>query len=78
MFKKLLIFLFINMTMLELASFFYIKYVNTNIQMPSYSFVNVNSKFWTFSNEHFGVWHQPSSSYLHKKACFTQTYTSNA
>ena len=78
MVKKLLAFVFVFIAMLELASYFYIKYVNTNIQMPSYSFVNVNSKFWTFSNEHFGVWHQPSSSYLHKKACFTQTYASNA
>ena len=64
--------------MLELASFLYIKYINTNIQMPSYSFVNVNSKFWTFNDEYFGVCHHPSSTYLHKKACFTETYASNA
>ena len=64
--------------MLEVASYFYIKYINTNIQMPSYSLVNVNSKFWTFSDEHFGVWHHPSSTYLHKKPCFTAQYASNA
>ena len=78
MVKKLLAFVFVFIAMLELASYFYIKYVNTNIQMPSYSLVNVNSKFWTFNDEHFGVWHQPSSTYLHKKPCFTQRYASNA
>ena len=78
MLKKLLFFVVIFIAMLEAASYFYIKYVNTNIQMPSYSLVNVNSKFWTFSDAHFGVWHHPSSTYLHKKPCFTQTYTSNA
>ena len=45
MLKKLLVFVVTFIAMLELASFLYIKYVNTNIQMPSYSFVNVNSKF---------------------------------
>lgn len=78
MLKKLLFLLVIFIAMLEAASYFYIKYVNTNIQMPSYSLVNVNSKFWTFSDEHFGVWHHPSSTYLHKKPCFTQSYASNA
>lgn len=78
MLKRFLFFLFMLIAMLEVASYFYIKYINTNIQMPSYSLVNVNSKFWTFSDEHFGVWHHPSSTYLHKKACFTAQYASNA
>lgn len=78
MLKRFLIFLFMLIAMLEVASYFYIKYINTNIQMPSYSLVNVNSKFWTFSDEHFGVWHHPSSTYLHKKPCFTAQYASNA
>lgn len=78
MLKKLLFFFVILLAMLETASYFYIKDINTNIQLPSYSFVNVNSKFWTFSDAHFGVWHHPSSSYLHKKPCFTAHYTANA
>ena len=78
MLKKILFFLVTLTILLEVASYFYIKYVNTNIQLPSYSFVNVNSKFWTFSDEHFGVWHQPSSTYVHKKPCFTAQYASNA
>lgn len=78
MIKKVLIFAATLFVLLEFFSFIYIKFINTNIQMPSYSFVNVNSKFWTFNDKHFGVWHNPSSTYFHKKPCFEATYTSNA
>ena len=48
------------------------------IQRPSYCLSNVWSRFWTDSNPHFGVWHDPHSVYKHVTRDFRLTYTANA
>lgn len=52
MFKKLFsflrqffIFLFILVVLLEITSYVYIRFINQNIPLPTYSFVNAGSKF---------------------------------
>jgi len=62
----------------EAACYIYIRWFNTNIPLPTYTFINANSRFWVPVNKHFGVWHEPHSAYLHNKACFNVTYTANS
>ena len=47
------------------------------IQRPSYCLSNVWSRFWTDSNPHFGVWHDPHSVYKHVTRDFRLTYKAN-
>ncbi|WP_243544829.1 GDSL-type esterase/lipase family protein [Pseudodesulfovibrio tunisiensis] len=75
--KQALVFILILAFLLELGSWLYIKYVNPNIPLPTYSFVNAGSKFWVILDEHFGVWHEPDSHYLHNKSCFVVEYDAN-
>lgn len=76
--KQFGLWLVIMIGLLELSSFLYIKYINPNIPLPTYSMVNAGSKFWVEIDEHFGVWHKPGSSYLHNKSCFVVKYQANA
>ncbi len=76
--KSCVIFILILAVMLEAASWLYIKYVNTDIPLPTYSFVNAGSKFWVLIDKRFGVWHAPGSSYLHNKSCFVVEYQANS
>ncbi|MBU4523981.1 MAG: SGNH/GDSL hydrolase family protein [Desulfomicrobium sp.] len=69
--------LLITAFMLELCSFLYIRYADTNVPLPTYSFINAGSNFWTYCSPHFGVWHEAGSSYLHHKSCFAVFYTAN-
>ncbi len=76
--KPVMIFLGILIVLLESASWVYIRFINQDVPLPTYSFVNAGSKFWVNIDEHFGVWHMPGSRYLHNKACFTVEYTANS
>lgn len=76
--KQFGIFLFILIVLLEGTSYLYIRFINQNIPLPTYSFVNAGSKFWVYIDEHFGVWHQPHSHYLHNKSCFVVEYSANS
>lgn len=75
--KGFFVFLFVLVVLLEAGSYLYIRFVNTNIPMPTYSFVNAGTKFWVYIDEHFGVWHAPHSEYLHNKSCFVEKYEAN-
>jgi len=48
------------------------------IQRPSYCLSNIWSRYWTDSNPHFGVWHDPHSVYKHVTRDFRLTYKANA
>lgn len=76
-FKKSFFILIITALLLEICSFFYIRYAETNVPLPTYSFINAGSKFWTYCSPHFGVWHEAGSKYLHNKSCFAVLYTAN-
>ena len=76
--KGLGVFLIVFIVLLEAASYVYIRFVNQNIPLPTYSFVNAGSKFWKFIDPHFGVWHSPNSEYLHNKSCFVVQYSANS
>lgn len=76
--KQAGVFLLILIVLLEVASYIYIRFINQNIPLPTYSFVNAGSKFWVYIDKHFGVWHSPGSEYLHNKSCFVVKYTANS
>jgi hypothetical protein len=76
--KQFFIFLFVLIVLLEIGSYVYIRFINQNIPLPTYSFVNAGSKFWVYIDKHFGVWHSPHSQYLHNKSCFVVKYHANA
>jgi hypothetical protein len=76
--KQALIFIGVMVVLLETASWVYIRFINQNVPLPTYSFVNAGSRFWVNIDEHFGVWHEPGSKYLHNKSCFAVQYTANS
>ena len=49
------------------------------IKCPEPVYSNRNTgRFWANISQEFGVWHQPYSSYTHKKSCFNVTYVANS
>lgn len=49
------------------------------IRLPSYSLaVARKPRFWTDSNPHFGVWHEPNASVRHTLSCVDVNYHSNS
>ena len=78
MLKNTTIFILIFACFLEIASWLYIRFINPNIPLPTYSFVNASSKFWVYIDKNFGVWHEPNSNYLHNKSCFVVQYHANS
>ncbi|MBI5518755.1 MAG: SGNH/GDSL hydrolase family protein [Desulfovibrio sp.] len=76
--RQACIFLGVFIVALELTSWLYIRFVNQNIALPTYSLVNAGSKFWVAIDPNFGVWHRPGSRYLHNKSCFTVEYVANS
>jgi len=49
-----------------------------NIQMPSYRFSNITSRFWVDLHPVFGVWHGPNSSYRHVTTSYKVFYQANS
>ncbi|QJB57273.1 hypothetical protein [Pseudodesulfovibrio sp. zrk46] len=76
--RGVFIFLFVLVVCLEIGSCSYIRFVNNNIPLPTYSMVNAESSFWVDNNPYFGVWHDPNSSYMHNKQCATVYYKANS
>ena len=76
--KLFLISSIISFVMLDLGVFFLVESGRLNINKPTYSLRSVTSRFWVDINEDFGVWHEPHSSYNHKKSCFEVEYEANS
>lgn len=77
-FGKLLLILFITFILLEILLFFGTRQGWLLMEIPSYSFNNIHSYFWVEIDKNFGPWHNPNSSYFHKRTCFEATYKANS
>ncbi len=75
--KNFGIFLISLIFFLECGSWFYMRYFNQSIPLPTFQIVDANIKFWGNLNEDFGTWHKPNSTYLHNKSCFVVEYKAN-
>lgn len=75
--QSLLISTLILLVFLEIASLVYIHFFNTSLPRPTYSFFNLKSYFWSNNDVNFGVWHEPNSSFVHRKSCFRVKYHTN-
>lgn len=49
-----------------------------NMQIPSYRFGNITSRFWADMNPDFGVWHEAGSSYRHVTTSYRVSYQANS
>ena len=58
----------------ELSIYFLNRFDIIRIYTPSY---NYNQPFWSDINKDFGVWHTPSSRFVHSSPCFSAQYQSN-
>lgn len=66
------------LVLFEAGSQFLVRQTNWSGGVPTYTASNIQSRFWSDINSHFGVWHPSNDSYHHKKACFDVTYLTNS
>ncbi|WP_133513210.1 hypothetical protein [Candidatus Thiosymbion oneisti] len=63
--------------LLELGLYFLAKYGNIPTLFPTYSWGN-REGFHFDLDKHFGVWHKPNSSFIHRRQCFSVKYYFNS
>ena len=77
-FIKIIVSLVLTFVLLECGLAWLCSSGRLKIAKPSYCLGNIGSRFWADSNPHFGVWHDPHSSFRHVSPDYDLTYQANS